>query len=212
MGSKDDPFANPRPSKDEMPQHEVALKSFSMGKYEITQEQWYVIMGTLPSKFKGRTLPVEQVSWDEAQEFVKKLSEKTGKLYRLPSEAEWEYAARAGSQTYYSFADNAGELNAFAWFNNNADRQTHPVGEKSPNAFGLYDMHGNVWEWVQDKQNESYVGAPSDGSAWATGTNERVLRGGSWSNYPQHLRSAVRNRAVSGVRYSDFGFRVAKDN
>ena len=212
MGSKDDPFANPRPSKDEMPQHEVSLKSFSMGKYEITQEQWYVIMGTLPSKFKGRTLPVEQVSWDEAQEFVKKLSEKTGKLYRLPSEAEWEYAARAGSQNSYSFADNVGELNAFAWFNNNADRQTHPVGEKSPNAFGLFDMHGNVWEWVQDRQNESYVGAPSDGSAWATGANERVLRGGSWSNYPQHLRSAVRNRAVSGVRYSDFGFRVARDN
>lgn len=213
MGSKDDPFANPKPNRTEMPQHEVSLKGFSLGKFEVTQEQWYAIMGTLPSKFQGRTLPVEQVSWDDAQEFVKKLSEKTGKLYRLPSESEWEYAARGGMQTAYSFSDDTADLNSFAWFMDNSNSQPHPVGDKSPNAFGLCDMHGNVWEWVKDSWNSSYVGAPLDGSAWTVGSNnERVLRGGSWRNFPEYLRSATRNYAGANVRYSDFGFRVARDN
>ena len=213
MGSKDDPFADPPPSKDEMPQHEVSIKSFSIGKFEVTQEQWYELMGTLPSNFKGRSLPVERISWVEAQEFVKKLSEKTGKPYRLPSEAEWEYAARAGSQAAYSFGDNKSELSLFGWFSNNANYQTHPVGKKSPNTFGLFDMNGNVWEWVHDCYNSNYVGAPADGSAWVVEScPKRVLRGGSWQSFSQYLRSADRHNETATNRYQDFGFRVARDN
>ena len=168
-------------------------------------------MGTLPSRFKGRTLPVEQVSWSDAQEFVKKLSDNTGKNYRLPSEAEWEYAARAGSQTAYSFGDNVGELGRYGWFNNNSNNTTHPVGEKLPNAFGLHDMHGNVWEWTEDCWNENYSNAPTDGSAWTAGNcSLRVVRGGSWYIDPQYLRSAGRDRFTTASRFSSVGFRVAR--
>ena len=166
MGSKADPFASSQPSADEQPQHQVSVKAFAMGKYEVTQEQWYAVMGNLPSNFKGRSLPVEQVSWSDAQEFVRRLSAKTGKTYRLPSEAEWEYAARAGSRTEWSFGDSQNELGRYAWFNANSGNTTHPVGEKLPNAFGLHDMHGNVWEWTEDCWNDNYNGAPNDGSAW----------------------------------------------
>ena len=142
MGSKADPFAGSPPSADETPQHAVSIKAFSLGKFEVTQEQWFALTGNLPSNFRGRTLPVEQVSWDDAQAFVKKLSEKTGKQYRLPSEAEWEYAARAGSQTAYSFGDDARELGRYAWFGENSGQTTHPVGEKQPNAFGCFSPTG----------------------------------------------------------------------
>ena len=214
MGSKADPFASYPPSADETPQHAVSIKAFSLGKFEVTQEQWYALMGNLPSNFKGRTLPVEQVSWDDAQAFVKKLSEKTGKQYRLPSEAEWEYAARAGSQTAYSFGDDARELGRYAWFGENAGQTTHPVGEKQPNAFGLYDMSGNVWEWTEDCWNDNYGGAPSDGRAWTTGAcSKRVLRGGSWAFSPRYLRAANRNGDSTAVRFNyGYGFRVARDN
>jgi formylglycine-generating enzyme required for sulfatase activity len=168
-------------------------------------------MGTRPSQFKGRALPVEQVSWSDAQAFVQKLSEKTGKNYRLPSEAEWEYAARAGSQTNYYFGDNDNDLGRFAWFSGNSGKTTHAVGEKVPNAFGLHDMHGNVWEWTADCWNDSYNGAPSDGSAWTRGScGLRVLRGGSWNNYPQNTRSANRGRIDSSIRYNNYGFRLAR--
>ena len=211
MGSKADPFASTQPSENEQPQYQVTIKSFAIGKYEVTQEQWYAVMGTLPSRFKGRTLPVEQVSWSDAQEFVKKLSDNTGKNYRLPSEAEWEYAARAGSQTAYSFGDNVGELGRYGWFNNNSNNTTHPVGEKLPNAFGLHDMHGNVWEWTEDCWNENYSNAPTDGSAWTAGNcSLRVVRGGSWYIDPQYLRSAGRDRFTTASRFSSVGFRVAR--
>ena len=212
MGSKVDPFAS-QPTPYEQPQHLVTIKAFAIGKYEVTQEQWFTVMGNQPSNFKGRTLPVEMVSWSDAQEFVKKLSEKTGKNYRLPSEAEWEYAARARSQTAYSFGDNEGELGRFGCFNQNSKGTTHPVGEKQVNSFGLHDMHGNVWEWTQDCWNGDYTNAPADGSAWISGDcSRRVVRGGSCANNPQILRSASRSRLTSAVRNYFIGFRVARDN
>lgn len=212
MGSKADPFASLQPFKYEQPQHSVSVRSFSIGKYEVTQEQWYAVIGTTPSRFKGRTLPVEQVSWDDAQEFVQKLSIKTGKKYRLPSEAEWEYSARAGSQTVFSFGDDENQLSRYAWFSGNSELQTHQVGEKPPNSFGLHDMHGNVWEWTQDCWNQDYDGAPNDASAWVSGyCKSRVLRGGSWYDSPADLRSANRG-GITTIRYSLSGFRVARDN
>ena len=211
MGTKDDPFAKVQPAKDEQPQHSVSIRTFSIGKYEVTQEQWYSVMGNLPSKFKGRTLPVEQVSWDDVQEFIEKLSAKTGKKYRLPSEAEWEYSARSGSQTEFSFGNSGDDLEKYAWFTNNSSNQTHPVGEKQPNAFGLFDMHGNVWELTQDCWVENYIGAPIDGSARYWDGCWKVLRGGSWANFPQSLRSSLRNKTTRSV-FSNEGFRVVRDN
>ena len=141
------------------------------------------------------------------------MSEKTGKNYRLPSEAEWEYAARAGSQTAYSFGDNEGELGRFGWFNQNSKSTTHPVGEKQVNSFGLHDMHGNVWEWTQDCWNGDYTNVPADGSAWISGDcSQRVVRGGSWSNDPRVLRSAYRVGDSSAFRDVSSGFRVARTN
>jgi formylglycine-generating enzyme required for sulfatase activity len=182
-----------------------------LGKFEVTQEQWYALMGNLPSKFKGRTLPVEQVSWDDAQEFIKRLNTKSGQNYRLPSEAEWEYAARAGSPADYSFGDDPKQLSRFAWFAGNTDNTTNPAGEKTANKFGLHDMHGNVWEWMQDCWSGNYAGAPADGSAWTAGDcSRRVLRGGSWFNDPPLLRSAYRLRNTTASRGNLFGFRVAR--
>ena len=192
----------------ERPQHKVSVPDFMMGIYPITQAQWRFV-ATLPkvktdlepdpSKFKGEDRPVEQVSWLDAVEFCRRLSVHTKREYRLPSESEWEYACRAGATTAYSFGDNAAELGEYAWYGENSDSQTHPVGQKQPNAFGLYDMHGNVWEWCADDWHESYKGAPKDGSVWikdnknyeAPETN-KLLRGGSWYNDAQHCRSAYR--------------------
>ena len=191
MGSKADTFSASQPSSAEKPQRSVTIRAFAIGKFEVTQEQWFALMGTLPSHYKGRTLPVEQVSWSDAQAFVQKLSAKTGKTYRLPSEAEWEYAARAASQTNYSFGDNAEPLGRYAWFSSNSSGTTHPVGEKLPNAFGLHDMHGNVWEWTEDCWNGNYSGAPTDGSAWTAGDcSFRGVRGGAWIFAPVNLRTA----------------------
>ena len=184
-----------------------------MGKTEVTQGPWRAITGSNPSEFSkcGDNCPVEMVSWDDVQAFIKKLNEKTGKNYRLPSEAEWEYAARAGTQTAYSFGDNEGDLGRHAWFSQNSNRTTHPVGEKQSNSFGLHDMHGNVWEWTQDCWNGNYNAAPTDGSVWTTGNcSLRVARGGSWVDGPRFLRSAYRLRSTSAIRNLDFGFRVAR--
>ncbi len=219
MGSppdpRPDPFSNAAPKTSprwEKPQRRVQIASFAIGKYEVTQEQWYAVMGVNPSSNKGRTLPVEQVSWNDIQVFIQKLNQKTGKTYRLPSEAEWEYAARAGSQAEYLFSDDEKELGRYAWYRANSGLQTHPVGEKQANLFGLHDMYGNVWEWVQDCWHEDYTGAPADGSAWTTGCSSsgRVLRGGSWSYVPAYLRSAVRNRYSPDSRSSDVGLRLAR--
>lgn len=197
----------------EKPAHRVTVPGFLLGKFEVTQGQWRALMGSNPSHFKdcGDTCPMENVGWEDAQAFVKKLSEKTGRRYRLPTEAEWEYAGRAGSQTSWN-VDSA-YLHHYEWFLWDAEGKTHPVGEKQPNRFGLYDMHGNVREWVADCRHDNYQAAPNDGSAWVTDcskTRLRVLRGGSWGYPPDALRSAWRYDDGSRDRGNDIGFRVAR--
>lgn len=198
----------------ERPVHNVKISyAFYMGKYEVTQKQWRDVMGTSPSYFKGDNLPVEQVSWDDVQDFIKKLNEKEGgSRYRLPSEAEWEYAARAGTTTRFSFGDDESILGDYAWCDSNS---THDVGQKKPNPWGLYDVHGNVWEWTQDIFHGSYSGAPNDGSAWESGVGSfHVPRGGSWLGDVWYCRSAIRppSDPGPGVR-SDYrvGFRLVRD-
>ena len=213
----------------EKPQHEVTVQSFLMGKYSVTQAQWKRVaalpkvnrdLKTDPSHFKGDKRPVEQVSGNDVVEFFDRLSEYTNKQYRLPSEAEWEYACRAGTTTPFHFGEtitselanyNGNSTYAFAPKGKNR-RETIEVGSFPPNAFGLYDMHGNVWEWCQDTWHESYKGAPSDASAWIDNDNQyRILRGGSWLYYPKDCRSASRNYDVRAERCNidyDIGFRV----
>jgi formylglycine-generating enzyme required for sulfatase activity len=197
----------------EKPVHQVTINySFYISKYEVTQAQWQAVMGNNPSSFKGDLaepfikLPVEQVSWDDAQIFINKLNESNdGFNYRLPTEAEWEYACRAGTT-----GDDTGDLSEMAWFAENSGGRTHGVGQKQPNAWGLFDMHGNVWEWCQDWYHESYNGAPTDGSAWLGGVQlYRVLRGGSWGNKETaSLRSASRSRNTPDNRFYDKGLRI----
>jgi len=213
MGSKDDPFAQFIPWPDEMPQHEVAIQSFSIGKFEVTQWQWFSIMGTTPSGARGRDLPVDMVSWDDAQEFVKKLSEKTAKTYRLPSEAEWEFVARAGEQTIFPFGDDLKASSDFGWSVINSNSQPQKVGQKLPNKFGIHDMQGNVMEWTQDCWNSNYVEAPTNGIPWLNGQClSRVVRGGSWNGTDEMMRSARRYSYPKNIRYAAQGFRVARDN
>jgi formylglycine-generating enzyme required for sulfatase activity len=194
---------------DESPAHTVSLSSFELGKTEVTQGQWKAVMGKNPSNFSscGDTCPVEQVSWDDVQTFIQKLNAQTGKNYRLPSEAEWEYACRAGQSSNYCGGDN---VDSVAWHGGNSDSKTHPVGGKQANAWGLYDMSGNVYEWVQDWYHSSYKGAPSDGSAWEDSGTYRVLRGGSWNNIPQYSRAAFRNYGTPAERSDFIGFRLAR--
>ena len=179
-------------SSKEQPVHQVKFANgFYMGRYEVTQGQWQKVMGKNPSFLGqcGENCPAEEVSWNDAQDFVKKLNATNdGYTYHLPSEAEWEYACRAGTT-----GDYAGDLDAMGWYEKNADNQTHPVGQKKPNAWGLYDMHGSVAEWVMDNQHYSYEGAPTDGSAWMGGdAPERLVRGGSSYDSATSLRSAYR--------------------
>jgi len=216
----------------EGPQHEVTLsKPFYMGVTEVTQAQYEAIMGANPSTFKGETNPVENVSCKDATEFCKKLSEKTRQAVRLPTEAEWEYACRAGSKTKFCFGDADEALGDYAWYHANSGGTTHPVGQKKPNAWGLYDMHGNLWEWCSDWYAQNYADAkavdpqgPASGidasrlSAWSwfiftmmpktSSTSFRVLRDGGWYCGPDGCRSAARGGGLfpSG---GDYGFRVA---
>ncbi|MEG4501728.1 bifunctional serine/threonine-protein kinase/formylglycine-generating enzyme family protein [Microcoleus sp. F10-C6] len=203
---------------DEGPQRTVNIAPFFMGRYEVTQEQYQAVMGNNPSSFKGAKRPVEEVSWDGAVEFCRKLSQKTGKTYRLPAEAEWEFACRARTSTPFYFGDTItpdlvnydGDYPYGTAAKGLYRQQTTDVGSFPPNSFGLYDMHGNVWEWCSDKWHGNYNGAPSDGSSWETGTDDHhVLRGGSWDNDAVGSRSANRNRSSAGDRVSLIGFRVA---
>jgi len=217
-------------SDDESPQHEVTLASFCLGKYPITQAQWQAVaalpqvnrkLDPNPSRFKGKDLPVEQVSWYDAVEFCSRLSQKTGKKYRLPSEAEWEYACRANTTTPFHFGETItpelanydGNYTYGSGTKGKYRQQTTPVGSfKVANSFGLYDMHGNIWEWCADHWHSNYQGAPTDGSAWlVSNDNEnhsRMLRGGSWLVNPRLCRSAARDFVVPGSRYDSVGFRV----
>lgn len=189
----------------------VTLSDFKIGKYPVTQAQWREIMGNNPSHFKGDDLPVETVSWYEAVEFIQKLNKLTGENYRLPTEAEWEYAARGGrlSKGYkYAGSDNVDEV---AWHEGNSNDKTHPVGSKAPNELGLHDMSGNVWEWCEDDWHINYQGAPTDGRAWVDSPrgDGRVLRGGSWDDYAGSCRVSVRGGNAPAGRNTDVGFRLA---
>ncbi len=194
--------------------HEVTIsKSFYLGAYEVTQGEYEKVMGANPSRYKGPKNPVGNVSWNDAVSFCKKLSEtdeerRAGRKYRIPTEAEWEYACRAGSTTAYSFGDTAESFAEYAWFQKNAERRTHPVGEKKPNRWGLYDMHGNVWEYCQDL----YADYPPDASTDPQGHNggtPRVNRGGGGFSDAAFCRAALRNSNDPMVNASDNGFRVA---
>ena len=170
-------------------------KNYEIGKYDVTQAEWAGVMGSNPSDFSncGDTCPVEEVSWNDIQEFLQKLNEKTGKQYRLPTEAEWEYACYGGSLTEYC---GSNDIDSVAWYNGNSNNTTHPVGQKQANGYGLYDMSGNVWQWMSD----CYEGD----------CGRRVLRGGSWINSPQIVRAAYRDGGEPSVRLNVDGFRLAR--
>jgi eukaryotic-like serine/threonine-protein kinase len=211
----------------ESPQHQVTVPGFFMGKYQVTQAQYQAVMSNNPSKFKGEKRPVEQVSWDGAVEFCQKLSQKTGKTYRLPSEAEWEYSCRAGTTTPLYFGEiittELANYQGTYWdykgtiypghygqcLKGEYREETTTVGSFPPNAFGLYDMHGNVWEWCQDSWHDNYNDAPRDGSAWINNDNDyRILRGGSWSDYARNCRCAYHSYDTQALRDNGVGFRV----
>ncbi|MCH7727677.1 MAG: formylglycine-generating enzyme family protein, partial [Planctomycetes bacterium] len=187
----------------ERPTHKVVFDyHFQIAKYEVPQNLWQAVIGKNPSKWKGPRNSVEMLSLDEAQEFCTKATQlmrgakliKANELIRLPSEAEWEYVARAGTETVYSFGNDAKELDDFGWHTGNAAGNDPPIGAKKPNAWGLYDIHGYLWEWCADMAHDNYEGAPADGSAWTKDGNEKagVLRGGSWKDKADRLTSSFR--------------------
>ena len=193
---------------DEKPAHQVIVSSFAIGQTEVTQELWEAVMGSNPSYWKGSKLPVEQVSWNDCQEFVKKLNALTGQNFRLPTEAEWEYAARGGSKSRgykYSGSNNVDDV---AWYDGNSGRKTHDVATKLPNELGLYDMSGNVWEWCQDWYGNYTEGAQMDPAGPASGSY-RVNRGGGWDSGARNCRVAYRNRRSADCRGDYLGLRLA---
>jgi formylglycine-generating enzyme required for sulfatase activity len=232
MGSPEDELDR---FSDEGPQHRVTVPEFCLGKYPITQAQWRFVAGLAqvecelnpdPSDFKGDERPVENVSWDDAVEFCARLSGFADRQYHLPSESEWEYACRANTTTPFHTGETITTELANYRGTDNEERKwsgsygrgpkgvyrekTTPVGTFPPNGFGLYDMHGNVWEWCADYWHENYDGAPTDGSAWLSDKKDakRLLRGGSWVNFPRNCRSAVRINFTREVRIDYVGFRV----
>jgi formylglycine-generating enzyme required for sulfatase activity len=201
---------------DEKPIHEVSISPFRLGKYAVTNEEYgRFIEGSGATKpgywedqrFNQPRQPVVGVSWHDAKAFAKWVGG------RLPSEAEWEYACRAGTTTEYCSGDSEEDLDRVGWHRRNSGEKLHVVGEKEPNAFGLYDMHGNVWEWCEDDWHGNYDGAPVDGSAWVNGPRDgaRVVRGGSWDDTPEHCRSAYRVLYYPAYRYDVVGFRILLD-
>lgn len=202
----------------EKPVHKVCVDDFQIGKYEVTQGQWQEIMGNNPAKFqKGAYYPVEQVSWDDAQDFINKTNGKTGKIFRLPTEAEWEYACRSGGKKEKYCGGN--EVYSLAWYESNSNSSTLPVGTKAPNGLGIYDMSGNVWEWVQDwylyekegflKSEKSYYKeSVKDNPQGPSSGSLRVKRGGSWLYGPWYMRSANRSRSTPGYHDYGLGFRL----
>jgi formylglycine-generating enzyme required for sulfatase activity len=228
MGSPEDELER---SSSEGPQHTVTLSSFFLGKCPVTQSQWKAVAALTqvnrelnpdPSNFKGENRPVEKISWLDAIEFCDRLSQLTGRPYRLPSEAEWEYACRAGTTTPFHFGEtittDLANYNGTYTYGKGIKglyrNATTPVGSFGvANAFGLYDIHGNVWEWCMDHWHENYEDAPIDGSAWidpsASENAYRLLRGGSWNDYPQDCRSAYRDRLNADGGFDLYGFRVA---
>jgi len=203
----------------EKPQHKVRITSpFYIGKYPVTQEEWQKLMGKNPSKFQeaGRRAPVETVSWMDTQEFIKKLKTIEGKTDRLPTEAEWEYAARGGgsistsnSSHIYTYGNDISMLGDYAWYEDNSFRTTHPVGQKKPNALGLYDIMGNVWEWCEDRYGEeTYSQSQEIDPEGAKGGDYRVLRGGSWGSNARACRLSFRYGINPNTRNHNIGFRL----
>jgi formylglycine-generating enzyme required for sulfatase activity len=194
----------------ESPIHEVTLEDFWLGKYPVTQQQYLAIMGENPSHFKGEDLPVDSVSWHDAQEFCKAFSQSIGKSFSLPSEAQWEYAAtRKGNDYFLDLMSYSHYLKKFAWFNENSDNTSHSVYSKNCNGVGAYGMNGNIWEWCEDSWHPNYNGAPCDGSAWVSDELiERVLRGGCWNSDEKACLSTSRHRHNSHNSFSNCGFRI----
>jgi formylglycine-generating enzyme required for sulfatase activity len=197
---------------DESPVHRVTIsKLFYMGKYEVTQQQYYIVAKSKPSQFKQDDRPVETVSWEQAYSFCKKLSKIKGESFRLPTEAEWEYACRAGSQSRFYFGDDPTyvEIEQYAWCSKNSDSETHSVGQKKPNSFGLYDMHGNVWEWCSDYYAADYyhksISVDPIGALYG---KSRVIRGGDWSRSAIYCRSANRSSLEPYYIRNHIGFRI----
>ena len=203
----------------ELPVHSVTVPSFRIGKHEVTFSQWDACVADGGCSYSpgdsgyGRgNRPVINISWDDIQEFIVWLNARAGGGYRLPTESEWEYATRAGSESLYSWGDEIGVNRANCDGCGDQWDNTAPVGSFPANAWGLHDVHGNVWEWVEDCRNDSYEGAPGDGSAWSSGTcSQRVIRGGSWGYFPGDLRSSGRGRLDRSDRFSFLGFRLARD-
>jgi sulfatase modifying factor 1 len=199
--------------RDERPVHEVCVSDFRIGRYKVTQEQWEKVMGSNPSRFrKGGEYPVENVSWDDARRFIRRLNEKTGRDYRFPTEAEWEYAARSGGKDEkYAGARSDKELGDYAWYFVNSRNTTHPVGKKLPNGLGLYDMTGIVWEWCGDWYGERYYSSsPRKDPAGPAHGWYRVLRGGSWDTDARNSRTASRYWGVPEVGNGKRGFRLLR--
>jgi formylglycine-generating enzyme required for sulfatase activity len=200
----------------EAPAHRVTLKQpFAIARYEVPQNLWQAVMGGNPSRWQGPRNSVEMLTWDEAVEFCRRVTARLRaaglideqQVVRLPSEAEWEYAARAGTTTRYSFGDDARQLGEYAWSTENAAGNDPPVGAKKPNAWQLYDVHGYLWEWCGDAWHDSYEGAPADGSAWLGADGRRVLRGGSWKDRAEKLTSSYRRSADKGLKDDAVGLR-----
>jgi formylglycine-generating enzyme required for sulfatase activity len=190
---------------EEKPAHQVTVKSFYLGTYEVTQSEWESVMGSKPSRSIGSRLPVEMVNWNDIQSYIQKLNAATGQRYRLPTEAEWEYACRAGTT-----GDRYGELKSIAWADRSLGPGTSPVGGKEPNAFGLYDMLGNVLEWCQDWYAAYSAGAQNNPTGAASGSR-RVNRGGSWLSDAGRARASFRGHDDPAARYNELGFRLARD-
>lgn len=214
MGSNDS-----EAERNEKPIHEVTLSNYYIGETQVTQELWKAVMGNNPSHFKGDNLPVESISWDDCQKFIGKLNRLTGKTFRLPTEAEWEYAARGGQKSLgykYSGSNNIDEvawyednsLTRTGWFGSKRDQQTHPVATKKANELGIYDMSGNVWEWCQDWYGSYSSSAQANPKGLSSGSC-RVNRGGSWGSYARFCRSSNRYFSVPTFRFSPLGLRLA---
>ena len=201
-------------ASDEKPVHTVCVGDFYLGKTEVTQKQWEDVTGSNPAKFQCADCPVERVSWNNAQEFIKKLNEKTGMNYRLPTEAEWEYAARSGGlKEQWAGTNDEEKIGEYTWYGYTANGRTHAVAGKTPNAIGLYDMMGNVWEWCSDRYDkEYYKTSPSKDPQGPSYGKTRVLRGGGWRSKGRVLRTTDRNNMPPSIKkFSDMGFRLARD-
>lgn len=194
---------------DESPKHQVTFtQPFYLGTCEVTQEQWEKIMGGNPSEFRGPKLPVDTVSWDDCQSFLARLQQQTGRQFALPTEAQWEYACRAGTTTAWNFGSTGANAGDYAWIGENSGGTTHPVGTKQPNAWGLHDMYGNVWEWCADwYEKHTYAsGAVVDPRGPAAGES-RILRGGAWGEHVDNARSSIRNCNGPDGRHNGTGLR-----